>query len=212
MNLLKKIPFYRRYSTKQNAKYWANRSYGWEEYFKTLNHPHRDFITEVLKKFNWISLFEIGCGSGPNLANIARNIGGRQLGGVDINKEAIEICKRNFVGGQFRVGSGDNIMMSDQSTDVVLTDMFLIYVDPTKIDTYLKEIRRITRKIVVLCEYHHTSWWKRQKLRVFSGRHSYNYKKKLEKLGFYDISVIKMPIFEDDNEQSYRHCVVARCP
>lgn len=209
-NPLKKLPFWRRYTTNQNKEYWAKRR-GWEEYLKTANHPHRHFITQVLKQFNWISLMEIGCGSGPNLVNIAANIGNKQLGGVDINFEAIEVCKRSFKGGQFRVSSGDNIMMSDQSTDVVLTDAFLIYIGPTKIEAYLKEIRRICRKMVVLCEYHHPSWWQRQHLRIFSGRHAYNYKKRLEKLGFYDVVVIKMPVFEEDNEQSYRHLILAKC-
>lgn len=212
VNLLKKLPFWRRYTTEQNKRYWANRKLGWQEYLNTADHPHRHFITNVLRQMNWGSLLEIGCGSGPNLANIAKNISNRQLGGVDINSEAIEIADKTFRGGWFRVGSAEDMMMSDKSSDVILSDAFLIYVGPFKIRKYLKEIRRVARKYVVLCEYHNKSWWKRQRLRVFSGRHAYNYRKLLKKLGFYDIMIINMPPFEEDNEQCYRHLIVACVP
>lgn len=159
-----------------------------------------------------MSLMEIGCGSGPNLINIAKALPGRQLGGVDINPEAITLCNQTFKGGHFRVGSAEDMMMTDKSTDIILSDAFLIYVGPLKINKYLQEMKRVARNNVVLVEYHHKSWWKRQWLRLFSGRHAYDYKKRLGKLGFYDISVINMPKFEEDNEQSYRQMVIARVP
>lgn len=212
MNLIKKLPFYRRYTTNQNAKYWQNRKYGWEEYLRTADHPHRHFITRILKQLNWISLIEIGCGSGPNILNLVKNTEGKQLGGVDINPEAIEVCTKTFKGGHFRVGDASNIMMTDKSTDIILSDMFLIYVGPFEIDKYIKEMKRLARNFVVLCEYHHKSWWRRQWLRVFSGRHAYDWKKRLEKHDFYDIQIIKMPVFEEDNEQSYRQIVIAKPP
>lgn len=211
MNLIKKIPFYRRYTTNQNSRYWEKRK-GWQEYQQTADHPHRHFITHILKQLHWVSLLEIGCGSGPNLINITKSIPGKQLGGVDINPEAIELCNKTFKGGHFRVGDASDMMLTDKGTDIVLSDMFLIYVGPLKINKYLNEIKRVARNHVVLCEYHSPSWWSRQWLRIFSGRHAYNYKKRLERLGFFDINVIKMPIFEEDNEQSYRHLIVARVP
>ena len=211
MNLIKKLPFYRRYTTEQNKKYWQKRK-GWEEYQNTADHPHRHFITHILKQLRWVSLFEIGCGSGPNLVNIAKSIGGKQLGGVDINPEAIELAKQTFKGGVFKVGSGDDILMTDKSVDIILTDMFLIYVGPFRIKRYLHEFKRIARNNLVLVEYHSRSWWKRQYLMLFSGRHAYDYKRLLEKCGYYDVTVIKMPVFEEDNEQSYRHILLAKVP
>lgn len=205
------IDLNRRYTTKQNTKYWQRRK-GWKEYQDTANHPHRHFITHILKQLNWMSLMEIGCGSGPNLINIAQNIPNKQLGGVDINAEAIALCNQTFKGGHFRVGNAEDMLMTDKSADIILSDMLLIYVGPRKINNYLKELRRITRNNVVLIEYHSKSWWKRLKLRLLSGRHSYNYKKRLEDLGFYDINLIPVPKFEEDNEQEFRYCIVARVP
>lgn len=211
-NLIKKLPFYRRYTTSQNTSYWSQRKLGWEEYLNTVNHQHRHFITHVLKKINWISLIEIGCGSGPNIANIVQSFEGRQLGGIDINPEAIEICRKTFKGGHFRVGDASDMMMTDKSTDIILSDMFLIYVGPFKINKHIKEIKRVARNYVVLCEYHNESWWRRQWLRVFSGRHAYDWRKRLERHGFYDILTIKIPQFEEDNEQDCRYLIVARPP
>ena len=96
MNLIKKLPFWRRYTTNQNCDYWANRKFGWREYLETADHPHRHFITNILKQMKWMSLLEIGCGSGPNLVNITKNIGGKQLGGIDINPEAINVANESF--------------------------------------------------------------------------------------------------------------------
>ena len=212
MKFLKRLPFWRRYTTKQNASYWANRKEGWREYQETANHPHRSFISYILKQMNWISLVEIGCGSCPNLVNIARSMGGKQLGGVDINPEAINVCNRTFKDGHFRVGSAEDIMMTDKGTDILLSDAFLIYVGPRKIKRYLEEAIRITRNNVVFYEYHSESFWKRLRLRIFSGRHSYNYKKLLKSLGFYDINIIKTPVFEEDNEQEFRYLIIAKPP
>lgn len=209
---IKNLPFWRRYTTKQNKDYWAKRTYGWKEYQDTANHPHRHFISHILKQLNWVSLFEIGCGSGPNLINITKTIPGKQLGGVDINPQAIEICQKTFTGGHFKVGSAEDIMMTDKATDIILSDAFLIYVGPTKINKYLKEIARICRNNVVLVEYHHESWFRRQWIRLFSGRHVYNYKNRLTKLGYYNINLIKMPQFEADNEQDCRYLIIAQPP
>ena len=211
-NPLKRLFFWRRYSTNQHKKYWQGRVYGWKEYSETWNHPRRTFLSNVLKQLPFMSVMEIGCGSGPNLINLLRHVQGKQLGGVDINPEAIKVANSIFHGGYFKVGSAEHMLVSDRSTDVTLTDSFLMYVGPLKIKKYLKEIKRITRDFIVLAEYHHKSWFKRQKLRIFSGRHAYNYKQLLLKLGCYDVTLVKVPDFEQDNDAEFRYIIIARPP
>lgn len=189
------IKFFR--TTKEHSRYWANRKIDWKQsYTSTWNHPHRFLISKVLGTFNWLSLIEVGCGSGANLINIVKSFPGRQVGGVDINPDAIEEALKNFNGGFFKVCSGDDVMMSDDSTDVVLSDMALIYVGPWKIKKYLEEMKRIGRHHIVLCEFHSDSWWRRMKLRFSSGYYAYDYIKLLRKLDFYDI--IKIKLTEED--------------
>lgn len=214
MKLIKK--FYRNYSTNGLSKYWLKDRFDekyWLDYLNTWNHPHRLYLVSILKNLPFIALFEVGCGSGPNIKTIINYLPGKTLGGVDINPKAIEIANKTFKGGHFRVASGDNIIMTDKSTDVILSDMCLIYVGPRKIKDYLKEMKRIARNHIVLHEYHEKNWWRRQWLRIFSGRHSYNYKKLLNKLGYYDIMTIKMPKFDkEDNEHRFRYTIIAKVP
>jgi len=203
-------------TTREHEKYWTNRKIDWKtSYFDTWNHPHRFLISDILKRLSWISLIEIGCGGGANLKNILESVSGKQIGGIDINKDAIDFCSKNFVGGMFKVGSGEDVMMSDNSTDVVLSDMSLIYVGPMKINKYLNEFKRIGRKYVILCEFHSNSLWNRLALRFNSGYNAYNYRKLLSKHGFYDIFIQKIPesAWPGGNPQkTFGNIIVAKIP
>lgn len=205
-------------STEKWKQYWQNRKIDWnKDYLQTWNHPHRYMITGILKSIEneWKSLMEIGCGSGPNLVNIIKHFNNKQVGGVDVNKDAIKLASESFRGGHFKVGSGEDIMMSDDSCDVVLTDMMLIYVSPSKIDKYVKEIKRIGRKYIVLCEFHSYSFWSRMKLRMSSGYNAYDYRKLLEKYKFYDIELYKIPeeAWPGGNPQKdYGYIIKAKIP
>lgn len=213
LSVIKK--FYRNYSTKGLTKYWLNPKKDeryWMEYLKTADHPRRHALAHVLKRISFISLFEVGCGSGPNLVNFIKTIGGKQFGGCDVNPTAIGVAQKTFQGAIFKRCPGDDLMMSDKSVDVLLSDMCLIYVGPGKIKDHLNEMKRVGRSWVVLSEYHSSSWWKRWKLRIGSGRHSYDYRKLLKKLGFHDTMVYKMPKFEEDADDEFRHIIISRIP
>lgn len=208
MNILK--------TTEQHKNYWKRRKIDWDKaYFQTWTHPHRQILCAILKNLDWQCLMEIGCGSGPNLVQIVKQIPGKQLGGIDINADAIDLAKKMFKGGVFFVNSADDIMMSDKSSDVILSDMCLIYVSPFKIDKYIKEIKRVTRKYVVFCEFHHDSFLKRLWLKWTSGYNAYDWDKLFKKHNFYD--VIKYKLKPEDwpggnPQKDYGYIFVARVP
>lgn len=203
-------------STKEHKKYWKDRKIDWNQaYLSTWDHPHRKVLAYMLKQIPWYSLVEIGCGSGPNLMQIVQNIPGKQLGGIDINKDAIELAKKTFKGGVFFTCSADDIMMSDKSADVVLSDMTLIYVDNWNIKKYIKEIKRVARKYVVLCEFHHKSWFKRMWLKLTSGYNAYDWNKILTDADFYDI--IEYRLSEQDwpggnPQKTFGNIFIAKVP
>ena len=180
-------------TTEQQKKYWKQRRLDWKKSYQNWEHPHRSLIIAVLQNLNWLSLIETGCGAGANLINIIKTMPGKQVGGIDINSDAIELCKKTFNGGMFKVNSADDIMMSDKSVDVVLSDACLIYVGSRKIKKYLKEIKRIGRKYIVLCEFNSRSWFKRLALKWKTGYNAYNWKRLLDTQGFYDIQLYKIP-------------------
>lgn len=202
-------------STEQWKSYWANRKIDWLKSYGNWDHPHRFLITAALGTFGWRSLFEVGCGAGANLVNIVKNVPERQLGGCDIAPEAIEAAKKQLQGAILKVGSVEDIMMSDSSTDVVLSDMCLIYIEPSKIDGVIEEIKRVGRSHVVFCEFHHEGWMKRLLLRLKTGYNSYNYRSLLEKHGFYDIQIGKIPEKYwpgGEPQKTYGNIIIARIP
>lgn len=203
-------------STSQWSDYWIKRKADWKTaYLDTYDHPHRRILVGVLKRIPWVSLLEIGCNSAPNLMAIIKNIPGKQVGGIDVNADAIELCNQTFRDGFFKVNSADDIMMSDKSVDVVLSDMTLIYVSPRDINRYVAEIKRIGRNYVVLCEFHSKNIWQRLRLKLTSGYNAYDWKKLLDKHGFYDIQSFKLKP-EDwpggNPQKTFAYIIVAKIP
>ncbi len=200
-------------STNTHKKYWANRKIDWQaSYLSTWNHPHRQLIIWALQSFPWISLWEVGCGPGANLVRIVKEMKGRQLGGSDVNPDAIELARKTFKGGKFHVESVENMLISDSAVDVILSDATLIYVGSQKIESVLKEIIRIGRNNLVLCELHGTNWWYNIYYRFKTGYNIHNYKKLLEKLGCYDLQFVKIPkeFWEGTPWESHGYIIVAK--
>lgn len=201
-------------STKQWSKWWKERKIDWKvSYLDTHSHSHRNLLSDILKTFRWDSLLEVGCGGGANLVNIVAHFKNKQIGGIDINPEAIKLCKETFEGAFLKVGSVEDIMMSDNSVDAILSDMCLIYVD--KPDRAIQEIKRVARNYVLFCEFHSESWFKRLKLKLTSGYNAHNYYKLLKKHGFTGIIIGKIPKDAwkgDYTQKDYGYIIRAKTP
>ena len=200
-------------STKEHSTYWENRKIDWKkQYLDTWNHPHRKMISSVLSRFQWTSLFEVGCGPGANLVNISNTHKNKQLGGMDLNPEAIELAQKTFLSAVLKVGSADDIPMSDNSADVILTDMTLIYIGD--IDKAIREIKRVGRNYVVLCELHTSSFYDRIRLKYQSGYFAHDYKKLLTNAGFYEIELIKIPreVWDGKPQINFGYIIKAKIP
>lgn len=202
-------------STKKWVNWWARRKINWKEHYMNPDHPHRILIGQVLKHLQWGSLIEVGCGAGANLVQIVKSNPGKQLGGVDVNEDAIAFAKTRLTGALLKVNSADDVLLSDQATDVILSDMCMIYVTPRLIPKYLTEFKRLARNYVVLCELHSTSFWKRLAVKWKEGYNVFNWPRLLEKNGFNDIQTYKITKDcwpESDLQQKYGFIIVARTP
>ena len=187
------------FNTEKHKKFWKERKIDWQkEYLDTWTHPHRNIIISLLSSFHWNSLWEVGCGPGPNILRILKSFSGKQLGGSDVNAEAIELANKTFVGGRFHVESVEDMLLSDCSSDVVLSDAALIYIDPFRIKKAIHEIVRIANDRIILCEFNSKNVWKRWLFRIQTGYNAYDYKKLLEDAGCYDVQMVKItPEFWD---------------
>lgn len=202
-------------TTKSHKRYWKERKIDWNaHYLSTWDHPHRKLIIQALKMFEWFSLWEVGMGPGPNLVKITKELPGHQLGGSDINEDAIELARKTFTGGRFHCESSENILLSDDSVDVILSDAHLIYYGPAKIKAVLKEMIRSSRAYLVLCEYHEQSLLKRLWIRWKTGYNAHDYKKLLEDLGCYSVRLIKIPksYWPDTMWGKYGYIIIAKKP
>ena len=209
-------------TTKDHSKYWRERHINWNDHYTaTWTHPHRQTIIDKLKTWKWVSVIEVGCASGPNLIRIIKEFPRADVGGVDINPDAVatarqvfaEIFKGSIRSAWFKVNSADNIGISDDATDIVLSDMSLIYVGRKDIKKTLLEMKRITRNRIMLMEFHNTSWWKRLVFKLKTGYNAYSYKELLDELGFHNITVEKLPPELWDNHEPQKtmaHLVTAQ--
>lgn len=221
MNIVKYIPFYRRWRTRQHEGWWKNRKINWQEHYtSTWNIPRRQMFIAFLKSFRWgISMYEIGMGGGANLVAMAQTLNdkekGLRLGGCDINPDAVNHVKHIFQNnGVFSCCPADDVMMSDNSTDLTIADMMYIYVNGKDIDRHMKEVYRITRNYVVFHEFYSPSWWERLKLKARSGYTAHDWKKVLERNGFYDIMIYKVPeeMCGGEPQKQFSHIIKARVP
>jgi ubiquinone/menaquinone biosynthesis C-methylase UbiE len=202
-------------TTKRWVDWWKKRKIDWKAHYMNPQHPHRALIAEVLKHLQWKSLIEVGCGAGANLVHIVKTNEGKQVGGVDINPDAIAFARTQFSNALLKVNPADNILLSDQSVDVILSDMTMIYISPFKMKKHLKEFKRLARNYLVLCELHSPSLWERFAVKWKQGYNVYNWPKLLEKHGFNDIQAYKIPKEcwpESDLQQQYGYIIVARTP
>ena len=178
---------------KNYEKWWANKKIDWNKNYWTPRHLHRILILREILRFPFKSVFEIGCGAGANLANIHNVFKGSEVGGTDINPEAIETAKKNLpYAKDLEIGTADDIFFSDKSIDILISDAVLFYVSPFKINKVIQEMARVARNGIILCELWSPSILKRIKLWLKERYFAHNYLKLFKKYGFYDIKITKI--------------------
>lgn len=179
-------------TTKQHAKYWSERKINWEQDYLladgAMNHPHRDLILKRLEQLHWRSVLEVGMGAGANLVRIKQQWPSAEVGGLDINLEAVKAAGKYLPNARYLdVGDPRDIFLSDKSVDVVISDACLIYFGRWQVKKALKDMQRVARNNLLLCELHSEKM-------VWGSRYNiHNYRRLLENLDCYDIRIEKIP-------------------
>jgi ubiquinone/menaquinone biosynthesis C-methylase UbiE len=130
-----------------------------ENYWKSRNHPHREFLVEEIIKFKPKTVLEIGCASGPNLYHIAKKLPDAEIKGIDINPIAVQkgnewLKQEDISNVKLEVGKAQKLeRYAEESFDVVFTDAVLIYIAPNEVKHVAKEMLRISHTII-LNEWH----------------------------------------------------------
>lgn len=177
-------------TTNQHKKYWENRRIDWKESYFNPEHPHRKLIIHFLRDMRFSTVFELGCGAGANLALIKKAFPQSEVGGMDINKDAVYTAKSILPRGVFDIGDFEDIYLEDDSIDVIISDMSLIYTKNIK--KVIKEITRTVNNNIIFVELYHKNPIKRFILWLKTGYYAHDYPHLLKKAGFHDIQLYKM--------------------
>ena len=132
-----------------------------EELDKSLVHPHRGFLINRIEKYSpFDTVLEIGSNAGQNLLLLAQRFPEVEFHGIDINSRFVE-AGRNWLAGNgvtnvsLTVKRADRVDdFSDRCFDIAFTDATLMYVGPDKIRGVLRKMKRVTRKAILMNEWH----------------------------------------------------------
>ena len=123
-------------------------------YWESKDHPHRKIVLDTLEKEGnaHFTLAEVGSNCGPNLEVIRRKFPYTGLSGLDISKKAVEEGRGR--GLDLTEGKADMLPWKDKSYDYVLADAVLMYIGPDKILKVIEEMLRVTKKKVIIIDFH----------------------------------------------------------
>jgi len=119
-----------------------------------VNRNHREFLIENLKRMEFESLLEIGCGRGEHLTNIESAFPKKRLVGIDIDKNKIESAKVCLKNTQLFVKDLLELPFEDKSFDIVLSSAVLFYITPENIRKALSEMIRVGKNQLIFFEFY----------------------------------------------------------
>jgi SAM-dependent methyltransferase len=154
----------------KEEKRWARRhlsegnNWAISGYWNIRDHPATKFLAERIKIFSpFSSVLEVGCNCGPNLFLIAKNFPEVELKGIDISPMAVQrgnelLLKEGLLNVKLLVGKANDLsQFSDKSFDIVFTKAVLSHIGPSKIRKVIEEMIRVSKRTLILVEYHEPS-------------------------------------------------------
>ena len=118
----------------------------WDQYISDSTNVRRRALASKAKSLNIRSVFEFGCGSGPNLLALLNEFeggDGLELFGFDVSKEAIRSLADAGVTGIFRSGNfvrSGQLDFLPQHLDLVIVDRVCYLLNDSEFAVLLKEI------------------------------------------------------------------------
>ncbi|MDP2950878.1 MAG: methyltransferase domain-containing protein [bacterium] len=120
-----------------------------ENYGTTRQALNDEFLKVVPKNSR---ILEVGCNVGSQL-HALQNIGFTSLVGVDINRQALEVSKKNLLGIDVMLASAFDLPFKDNYFDLVFTSGVLIHISPKDIKQAIEEIVRCSKCYILGFEY-----------------------------------------------------------
>jgi SAM-dependent methyltransferase len=144
-------------------KYWTARGLSYRKEFDRSfeKSPGSDrglsLILGTLKQYEFSSFLDIGCGYGLYLKPIEKEFRLDKIAGCDISSTQIKEAGK-YLGPDSKVKlavtDGEHLPYEDKSFDITFTYGVCIHVPHKKIEAFIKEILRVTRKHYLFIESH----------------------------------------------------------
>jgi len=144
----------------ERRHFYEGKDWSLKGYWKVRNHPATHFLLKEIEKFSpFSSILEIGCNCGPNMYLIAKKFPSVVIKGIDINPLAIQtgkelLVKEGISNAELFVGKAQCLQFIDKSFDIVFSKAVLSHIGPTKISKVIAEMLRVSKKALILIEYH----------------------------------------------------------
>ena len=135
------------------AKHWAEKdirtiqSY-WDSPPATLRSK---WFAKQLKSYNFFSIYETGFFSGRNLRYIYEEFPNIKVGGLDVNKKAVEFAKQRMPYADLHHMNLHDFN-SNKEYDIVFTSGILIHIPPKDVPTVLSKLLMSAKKYVMHIE------------------------------------------------------------
>src|SRR3954453_7963401 len=149
------LPETRSSETSRLEQLWAGEfGAAYIERNRTLDARRTDFWARVMDERAIRSVLEVGCGQGGNLAPIAGLLAPRDVWGVDVNDQALQIARTAAPGINVVESVARDLPFRDGIVDLAFTVGVLIHQPDTTLPLVMAELVRCSRAYVLWAEYH----------------------------------------------------------
>ncbi|WP_319577730.1 class I SAM-dependent methyltransferase [uncultured Desulfobacter sp.] len=191
--------------------YWTKRGKVYMQEIMSSGYIEREIffqnlLIDFLKRHEFNSFFEAGCGFGWNIDRVQKEFPGKKVGGIDFSLSQLQNSKDYLNRKPIAVVNGDNCKMpyKDDSFDVGFSLGVFMNIHPSKIQSALAEMVRVSKKFIIHIEYDetHTTEALRDKRKFKTNIISHDYNKLYEEMG---LEQIDFKTYEDFGPAYYEH-------
>lgn len=187
---------------KTQYEYWAYRgkdymdSFFGSDYIK-LEIFFQNMLVEELKRLEWGSFFEAGCGFGWNITRVKQEFPGSRVGGVDFSLPQLYSGRSRYHSRFPEIsttgGDATNIPYVDDAFDVGFSLGVFMNIHPTLIRKAISEMIRVSKKYIIHLEYDeaHATNQLREKRRPKTNIISHDYEALYKEVGGSRVAIEK---------------------
>lgn len=166
----------------------------------------QNLLIDELRKLEFNSFFEAGCGFGWNIARVKAEFSAARVGGIDFSYSQLMNSKKYLKHPDLTVTNGDNchLPLKDNAYDVGFSLGVFMNIHSSKIESALREMVRVCRKYIIHIEYdqNHTNSELKKKRAFKTNIVSHDYQSLYRAIG---IEAIKFLTYHDFAEAYRNH-------